>query len=78
MAETSGRRVRRGLKHPVIDADGHWLELQPIFLDYLGEVAGARAVDRYKSLASAYLGYDWYRKTPAERARNRVARSSTV
>ena len=75
MAETSARRVRRGLKHPVIDGDGHWLELQPIFLDYLGEVAGAKSVDRYRALASAYLGYDWYRVTPAERARNRMQRS---
>ena len=75
MADTPARRVRRGLKHPVIDADGHWLELQPIFLDYLGEVAGAKSVDRYKAMSAAYLGYDWYRATPVERARNRMQRS---
>jgi predicted TIM-barrel fold metal-dependent hydrolase len=75
MSETPAHRVRRGLKHPVIDADGHWLELQPIFLEYLGQVAGGKGVDRYKSLASTYLGYDWYRMSPAERARNRMTRA---
>ncbi len=33
--------IHDGLKHPVIDGDGHWLEPIPIFLEYLGEVGGA-------------------------------------
>ena len=34
-------KVRSDLDHPVIDADGHWTELYPIFYEYVGEVAGA-------------------------------------
>ena len=26
--------IRAGLKHPVIDGDGHWTEPIPIFLEY--------------------------------------------
>lgn len=73
--ESSGRRVRRGLKHPVIDADGHWLELQPIFLDYLAQVAGGKLADQYATHAASHLGFDWYRMTPDERMRHRVLRS---
>ena len=38
--------IRAGLKHPVIDGDGHWLEPVPVFLEYLREVGGAPSVDR--------------------------------
>jgi len=31
--------IRAGLKHPVIDGDGHWMEPIPIFLEYLSERA---------------------------------------
>ena len=31
-------KVRAQLDHPVIDADGHWVELFPIFFDYIAEV----------------------------------------
>jgi hypothetical protein len=40
--------IRRRLTHPVIDADGHWIEFQPTFHEYLDAVAGARMVDRFK------------------------------
>jgi hypothetical protein len=34
--------------HPVIDADGHWIEFEPVLLDYLDNVAGPRMVDRFR------------------------------
>ena len=36
------------LKHPVIDADGHWIEFEPTLLDYLKQVGGPTMVDRYR------------------------------
>jgi predicted TIM-barrel fold metal-dependent hydrolase len=43
--------VRAGLTHPIIDADGHFVELAPIFddemLTYLEEMGGRAVRDRY-------------------------------
>lgn len=74
MPETPAARVRRRLTHPVVDADGHWLELQPIFLDYVAQVAGGAMVDRYVKKVATHYGFNWYDATPEERARNRIAR----
>lgn len=41
--------IRAKLNHPVIDADGHWVEYQPILLDYLRKVAGNKAAEGFKS-----------------------------
>ncbi len=40
-------RVRSRLSHPVIDADGHILELTPVLLDYVRDVGGSRMAERY-------------------------------
>ena len=36
-------QIRAGLKHPVIDGDGHWMEPIPVFLEYLREVGRRRS-----------------------------------
>ena len=41
--------IRARLKHPVIDSDGHWIEYQPVMLDYLKKVAGTKAAEGLKS-----------------------------
>jgi predicted TIM-barrel fold metal-dependent hydrolase len=65
--------IHDGLKHPVIDGDGHWLEPIPVFLEYLGEVGGASSVDQMRAL---WRGRDaWYRATPEEREHNRLRRT---
>jgi predicted TIM-barrel fold metal-dependent hydrolase len=65
--------IHEGLKHPVIDGDGHWLEPIPVFLEYLGEVGGAKSVDQMRAL---WRGRDaWYRATPQERQHNRLRRT---
>ncbi len=38
--EHRAAEIHAGLKHPVIDGDGHWMEPIPIFLEYLREVGG--------------------------------------
>jgi predicted TIM-barrel fold metal-dependent hydrolase len=65
--------IHDGLKHPVIDGDGHWMEPIPIFLEYLSEVGGPQAVDQMRSL---WRGRDtWYQATPQERQRSRIRRT---
>ena len=32
--------IHRRLNHPVIDADGHWIEFEPTLVDYIDAVAG--------------------------------------
>jgi predicted TIM-barrel fold metal-dependent hydrolase len=49
MAEWSASaEIHSRLDHPVIDADGHWIEFEPVLLDYLDSVAGPRMVDRFR------------------------------
>ena len=66
--------IRRGLDHPVIDADGHWLEPVPIFLDFLDEEGGPQAVDVYRRRTQQQAR--WYDVGPGERARLRIPRGS--
>ena len=46
---SEAQRIRASLKHPVIDADGHWLEFGPVILDRLEKFGGARAVEGFRS-----------------------------
>ena len=39
-AQTKSAKVREQLDHPVVDADGHWVELFPVYFDYIAEVGG--------------------------------------
>jgi predicted TIM-barrel fold metal-dependent hydrolase len=65
--------IHDGLKHPVIDGDGHWMEPIPIFLEYLSEVGGAKSVDQIRKLWHARDA--WYRATPQERQHSRLRRA---
>lgn len=67
--QSTSARIRAKLSHPVIDADGHWLEPLPVFLEFLGEVGGQKMVDR---VIRESKDDTWYRQTPSERlaARN--------
>ena len=70
--QSQAARIRAGLKHPVIDGDGHWLEPIPIFLEHLGEVGGPHAVDNIRSHWQRTNA--WYRATPQERQHQRLRR----
>ena len=65
--------IHDGLKHPVIDGDGHWLEPIPVFLEYLSEVGGSKLVDQIRALWRARDA--WYRATPEERQHSRIRRA---
>src|SRR5258705_12715968 len=63
--EHRAAEIHDGLKHPVIDGDGHWMEPIPIFLEYLSEAGGAKSVDQIRAL---WRGRDvWDPATPEAR-----------
>jgi len=74
MSGKSSTTIRSALDHPVIDADGHWLELQPVFEDYVAEVAGPKLRDRYLQHPLRSYGNAWYSLTPEERQNHRARR----
>src|ERR1700709_2447035 len=43
----SPSKVRASLKHPIIDADGHWIEYNPVFAERMRKVAGDKAADGF-------------------------------
>ncbi|MGH7779297.1 MAG: amidohydrolase family protein [Candidatus Binataceae bacterium] len=45
----SVKALRAKLDHPVIDADGHLIEPQPLFHKYLTKIGGAQMADRYRN-----------------------------
>ena len=65
--------IRAGLKHPVIDGDGHWMEPIPVFLEYLSEAGGPKAVDQIRALW--HRNGSWYRATAEERQHRRLRRT---
>jgi predicted TIM-barrel fold metal-dependent hydrolase len=65
--------IRAGLKHPVIDGDGHWMEPIPVFLEYLSEAGGPKAVDEMR--ARWKRNARWYGATPEERQHHRMRRT---
>src|SRR6187549_2440622 len=63
--------VRAGLKHPIIDADGHWVEYNPVFAERMRKVAGAKSADGF--LASQRRVPDTLSLSIAERQQRGVA-----
>ena len=66
------RRIREQLGHPVIDADGHWLEPGELFIDYVTEMAGDKAA---ADVLAHFERIDtWYRMEPRQRMAQRLVR----
>jgi predicted TIM-barrel fold metal-dependent hydrolase len=57
-------KVRAQLKHPVIDSDGHYIEMMPVLEDYIRQVGGADMVKRYQARDQ---GRRWHHMTLEER-----------
>ena len=45
MSNTDVRKIRAGLKHPIIDADGHWAEFHPHMRQEFKRIGGNIAVE---------------------------------
>jgi predicted TIM-barrel fold metal-dependent hydrolase len=50
--ELTGRQIRQGLRHPIVDGDGHLVEITPILLDIVRDLAGSDTAARF----ARYLG----------------------
>jgi hypothetical protein len=50
-------KVRAQIGHPIIDSDGHTLELTPVFMDYVKDLGGGDMVARYKAALDEQAGW---------------------
>ena len=50
-AHLTPAEIRAGLKHQVIDGDGHWVEYDPVFAERMRTVGGDKAADADQVLA---------------------------
>lgn len=59
--------LRAKLDHPIIDGDSHIIEFTPAFMDYLRDVGGGDAVEKFAERS----GPNWYQMSWDERRRSR-------
>src|SRR5205814_5721933 len=71
---TDARTLRSRLNHPVIDADGHWLEYSPVMREEFRKIGGDAAVEALTA-ASARVPSS-LTMSVAERAKRRVGMES--
>ena len=69
------QEIRSKVGHPIIDSDGHTLELSPVLSDYVYEQGGADARDLFEemmkgSTETGSAGKTWFTMTPEERKEN--------
>jgi len=70
---TKSAQIRSKLNHPVIDSDGHWVEIFPVFLEYVKAEVGQKGFEKYRAtLGGRYQ--TWYAAAPDERQRQRLRR----
>ena len=52
VTKASGRAagIRAKLDHPIIDSDGHLIEVLPVLIDFIKQVGGADVVKRFEDL----------------------------
>lgn len=69
------RSSQHAFDHPILDADGHFVEFFPTFLDYLVAEAGTKAGERFQTeWDRSYLSANWYGQSPEERRDRRTIR----
>ena len=71
---SDGAKLRAELGHPVIDADGHWLEYGPVVSEAMRKIGGEDAV-RAMRINGDRVGRA-LRMTPAERRRENIAQEA--
>jgi predicted TIM-barrel fold metal-dependent hydrolase len=60
--------IRERLDHPVIDSDGHLLEIRPIAMEYIEQAGGSDIGRRFSDEQRAtFLSRDWYGLSEEER-----------
>src|SRR5687767_2533115 len=71
---TEARKLHDRLSHPIIDADGHWIEYGPVMREEFRRIGGGAAVEAF-ALASERVP-NALKMTVAERSRRRVGQES--
>src|SRR5438552_7420214 len=71
---TEARKLHSRLKHPIIDADGHWAEFPPLMREEFRRIGGDTAVEALE-VASARIPRS-LRMSVAERARRRIGQEA--
>ncbi|MCL6508932.1 MAG: amidohydrolase family protein [Bryobacteraceae bacterium] len=67
-------RLRASLSHPIIDADGHWLEYGPVVRDQLKRIGGDKAVEGFSLFGSQVM--KTLSMSVAERRDRRIAQEA--
>jgi predicted TIM-barrel fold metal-dependent hydrolase len=68
--QTDARRLHGRLRHPIVDADGHWIEYIPVMREEFRRIGGAAAVEALADATRRVPGA--LEMSVAERARKRV------
>jgi len=55
-ASLSAAQIKARLDHPIIDADGHWIEYGPVFTEELRRVGGEDAVEGWNAVRNGTRG----------------------
>src|SRR5712692_7013106 len=71
---TDARKLRTRLSHPIIDADGHWLEYAPIMREEFRRIGGDAAAEALAIASDRVPGS--LRLSPAERRRRRIGQEA--
>jgi predicted TIM-barrel fold metal-dependent hydrolase len=71
---TEARRLRARLSHPIIDADGHWLEYPPILREQFRRIGGERADEGF--MLSSQRVRESLGMSLAERRRRRIGQEA--
>ncbi|MBM4257659.1 MAG: amidohydrolase [Deltaproteobacteria bacterium] len=67
--------IRARVNHPIIDSDGHQVEMGPIFFDYLKAEAGQKVAERMPAFSiDGYPDAGWWTLSPQERHDRRSLR----
>lgn len=74
MGSSPSRDIRRRLDHPIVDGDGHFMEVEPVLLDYLKQVAGPDLVKRYVAMLDRGKGFGWHGMNWEQRRGTRLKR----
>jgi predicted TIM-barrel fold metal-dependent hydrolase len=72
--QSRSAEVRDRLPHPIVDSDGHTAEFEPALFDYLKDIGGSQAIDRFKAAPDVPFAFQWYRLSAEERHTWRVPR----
>ena len=71
---TEARKLHSRLKHPIVDADGHWAEFVPLMREEFRRIGGDTAVEALDMASAAHP--ELARMSVAERRRRRIGQEA--